>query len=339
MQLPKFIRKNLRSIVVLLVVAIVIFTFVNRGSSQNQTKKAASVKVVRGDLKETLTLSGSINADERVVLRFQTGGKLAYVGVDQGNYVRKGQLIASLDQREVKKNLQKRLNFYKKTRWDFEQLKDDDKNLVITDAIKRTFEKTQFDLDNSVLDVELQQLAVEFSNLYSPINGIVTAVTAPIAGVNISPTDAQFEITNPKTIYFSANADQTEVATLHSGIAGELVLDSYPDVKIPATIDRIAFTPTQGETGTVYAVVIKVKANNKDFNYRIGMTGDVTFTTKVKKKSLYVPVQFVTEQNGKKFVTIKKNETPVQKEVTTGFETDNFIEIKSGINEGDTVYD
>lgn len=339
MKLPKFVKKNLKAIAVVLIAIAVIFVLINRNSSQNQAKKVQTTRVVRGDLRETLTLSGSLAARDRAVLKFQTGGRLAYVGVHEGDYVRKGRLIASLDQREVRKNLQKQLNLYKKTRWDFEQLKDDNKDQVMTDAIKRVVDKSQFDLDNAVLDVELDSLAIEFSRLNSPISGVVTAVTTPVAGINVSPADAQFEIINPNTIYFIANADQTEVISLRSGIAGDLVLDAYPDKKIPATVDKIAFIPTSGETGTVYGVKFKIKTINNNSIYRIGMTGDVTFTTKTKNKTLYVPIQFITDRDGKKFVNVKVNNKLIQKPVTTGMETDNDIEITSGLHEGDVVYD
>ncbi len=62
-------------------------------------------KVKRQNLKESLTFSGEIDAEEKVTLRFQTSGRLSWVGVKEGDFVKKFQTIASLDQREVKKKL------------------------------------------------------------------------------------------------------------------------------------------------------------------------------------------------------------------------------------------
>ena len=90
-----------------------------------RSKKEDSVSVKRGDLKQELTISGTVDAEEKVTLRFKTSGRLSWVGVKEGDYVKKYQAIASLDQRELKKTLQKELNDYMNERWDFDQSQED----------------------------------------------------------------------------------------------------------------------------------------------------------------------------------------------------------------------
>ena len=97
----------------------------------------------------------------------------------KGDRVRKWQGIASLDQRTVQKNLEKELNDYLKTRWDFQGNRetynvttDNLDRYTLTPAVRRLLEKSQFDLNNSVLDVELQAVVKEFSSIVSPFSGI-----------------------------------------------------------------------------------------------------------------------------------------------------------------------
>ncbi len=59
------------------------------------------------DIKKELTLTGQIEADNQVNLKFQTAGRLAWVGIKVGDRVKKGQAIASLDKRKLRKNLEK----------------------------------------------------------------------------------------------------------------------------------------------------------------------------------------------------------------------------------------
>ena len=75
--------------------------------------------VEKGPLQVVLSSSGTVMAENKADLTFQTGGRLSWVGVKKGDRVRKWQGIASLDQRTVQKNLEKELNDYLKTRWDF----------------------------------------------------------------------------------------------------------------------------------------------------------------------------------------------------------------------------
>lgn len=336
-------KKTLRKRKLLILAAILIIgtAVVYRNfASPVATKKIATTKVKQGNLSQTLTISGSINVDEHVTLRFQTSGRLSWVGVAEGDYVKKYQTIASLDQREVKKKLENELYDYMKTRWDFEEAKRETyKDKLFTDTIKRILEKNQFDLDKAVHDVEIQNLSVEYASLWTPIEGIITKIGSPYAGINITPTSAEFEIVNPKTVYFSATADQTEVVNLHKGLSGNLVLDSYPDASISGSIRDISFAPKSGETSTVYEIKFDFPDENGDYKYRIGMAGDLTLTTQSRENVVYVPTKFIESQSGKKYVTVKRNGKNQKVEVATGMETDTETEITSGISSGETIYE
>lgn len=332
-----FLRKKRVLLVLIILLPLLIWGGSNFLSSRN--KQTASTVVKRGDIKETLTLSGKIDADEHVTLQFQVGGLLTWVGVKEGDYVQKYQGIASLDQRQLQKTLTKKLNDYMTTRWNFEQTKDDNKDRVVTDAIKRVLEKSQFSLDNSVLDVELQSLSVEFANLSTPISGVVTRVDTPFAGVNIyTPNLAQFEIVNPDTVFFNVNADQTEVTKLKLGQKTSIVLDSYLDRQFEGEIKNIAYTPKEGETETVYAVKILLRdLSNKDLIFRLGMTGDAEFTVAEEKDVLSIPSQFIKSDDKGKYVFLGNGKKKTYIEI--GLETDTETEVKSGLGVGDIVYD
>jgi len=341
------LRKKLKWIVAIGIIILVGFAVYRNYFAYNK-KKIEKAEVKRGVLEEKLTISGTIDAEEKVTLRFQTLGRLAWVGVKEGDYVKKYQGIAALDVREVKKNLQKKLDDYLTERWNFEQ-KRDDYNVKtqsplnaghLTVAERRIIEKAQYTLDKSVLDVEIQNLAVEYANLWTPIEGIVTKVGSPYAGINISlPTQAEFEIVNPNTVYFAALADQTEVTKLEKCKLGELTLDAYSEATLSGNIKDISFAPKAGETGTVYTVKFYFNDDNSSYKYRLGMGGDLTFVTERKEDVLYIPVKFVKTENGKKYLKVKKNGKEEKVYVETGMEADNSIEITSGIAEGTVVYD
>ncbi|MDH7476537.1 MAG: efflux RND transporter periplasmic adaptor subunit [Microgenomates group bacterium] len=308
--------------------------------SKNAIKDKKTYKVVRKDLKEELSLSGKIEAEEETTLRFQTSGRLAWVGVKEGDYVKKYQVIASLDQRDLKNRLQKYLNTYVKQRLTFEQTKDDywqkqyDLSQTIRKEAERILEKNQYDLDNTVLDVEYQNLSMEYANLWTPIEGIVIKVDAPFAGVNITPAQAEFVIVNPKTLYFSATADQTEVINLKEGQKGKIVFDSYPDEEVKGEIYWISFAPKTDETGTVYELKTK-------FNFakplKLGMSGDINFITKERKGVIALPSTFIKNDKKGNYVEVQKDKKPVKKYIKRGEEIEGEVIIKEGLEEGEIV--
>ncbi|MGB9707268.1 MAG: efflux RND transporter periplasmic adaptor subunit [Microgenomates group bacterium] len=337
--MKEFFKKRWWAVFFIILVFFVGY-FIVKGNNQKIKKK--EYKVVRKDLKEELTLSGKIEAGERVVLRFQTSGKLAWVGVKEGDYVRKYQAIASLDQRDLKNRLQKYLNTYVNQRLSFEQTKDDNwqKQFDLSETIRkkaeRILEQNQYNLDNAVLDVEYQNLALEYANLITPIEGIVTRIDVPYAGVNITPAQAEFEIVNPKTLYFSATADQTEVILLKEGQKGKIILDSFPDDEIQGEIYWISFSPKQGETGTVYEIKMKLST---DKPLRLEMSGDVNFVTKEIKNVITIPRTFLKNDKKGSYVNLFDNGKKVKRYVEKEDEVDGQVIIKNGLKEGEIIYD
>ncbi len=312
--------------------------------AQAKIEKESTYVVDRQDMKEVLSLAGEIGADEHVVLRFQTSGRLAWVGVKEGDLVKKYQTLASLDQRELKKNLQKKLLTYGQTRNSFDQTGSDNQRIGdqpttdwgLGDKMKRLVESAQYGLDSSVLDVELSSISLEYSTLFTPIEGVVTRIDSKFPGVNITAAQAEFEVINPKTLFFSFTADQTEVTKLRDGSFGEVSLDSFPDAPLKGSLYYISYTPKSGETGTVYEGRIRIP-ESAAAQYRYGMTGDASFTLSEKKNVIVVQDKLIKTEGDKKFVWKKVNNDQIKTYIKTGLETDGLVEILSGVEEKDVI--
>ena len=316
-----------------------------RNLASAREREANTYTVKRQDLVEMLSLSGEIDAKEKADVKFQTSGMLSWVGVKEGDFVKKYQVLASLDKRELQNSMSQLLNTYMKERWDFEQGVDDNKDWetrgmsdAVRDAVKRTLQKNQFDLNNSVLTVEAKDLAMKFSNIWTPIEGIVTSIDVPVPGTNITPAGAVFRVVNPKSLYFSATADQTEVVNFLTGTSGKIVLESYPDIEMDGVIESISFEPKAGESGIVYELKMMMDSAKIGEGLKMGMTGDANFITKEKTDVLAVPEAYLEKDDGSYFVTKVVGVVMERLEVTVGETIDGMVEIKEGLNEGDTLY-
>lgn len=312
--------------------------FYSQVKSQTKSAEESFYTVKKQTLKDELSMSGTIDADEKVTLRFQTSGRLSWVGVKTGDYVKKYQAIASLDVRDVKAALQKKLNTFMKTRWDLDQQREDYEDKAITDAMKRVLSAAQYDLNSSIIDVELQDLAMEYASLITPIEGIVTEIGSPYAGVNITAAQAEFTVINPKTIYFSLKAEQTDVTNLKKGMKAEIILDAYPDKTMEGEIADISFSPIAGETTTTYIVKVKMSESNSDFKYRVGMTGDATFVLSQKPNIISIPTTMIKTERDKKYVFKLDNNKKVKTYIKTGDELNGDTEVLSGLKNGDVIY-
>jgi len=89
----------------LIVVAIIGGILFRQNIINKQNGDVEKAEVKRGTVKEELILSGNIKAGEHINLQFAVSGLLTWVGVTEGDTVKKGQSIASLDTRILKKTL------------------------------------------------------------------------------------------------------------------------------------------------------------------------------------------------------------------------------------------
>jgi len=334
-----FLRYWKLIIIILLIIGGILFW-----SAQSATQKTAAsittTKVKKQEFVKTLSSSGKTKADKSVELKFQTSGKLTWVGVKEGDTVNAYQSLAGLDSREVQKTLEKALRDYSSERNDFEEtwrVTYDGKKpeQAFTDTIKRILQKNQWDLEKAVLDVELKHLAVEYSTLITPISGIVTRIDTPVAGVNITPATAVFAVSDPTSLVFEANVDETDVGNLSVGQTATITLDAFPEATFSGTISYISYISEQSSGGaTVFPV--KISFSNPQ-NLRIGLNGDITIETNREPNVLTIPIEATREEKNQTYVYKKTDGKYKKVMVKIGTKNEDDVVITEGLFEGDTV--
>jgi len=297
-------------------------------------------EVTRGELTESISASGEVNALETASLSFQTAGKLSYVGVSEGDTIKKGKLIAALDTTILKEQLKKYLNAFNKQRTTFDDTSDAADDVTFNDAVARLKTRAQVDLDQTVLDVDIQNEAIRLANLYSPITGVVTKATPTSPGINVGPTTASYQIVNPDTVYFSANVNEVDVPRLNNETPVEIELTAYPDEVLHESIQSIGFSSViTSSGGTAYKVQISLP-DNSAMKYRLGMNGDVKFILDKKENVLLVPGTAIVESDGKSYVwVVTEAHTAHKQEVKTGASSLEETEITDGLVDGQKVID
>ncbi|MBI2029385.1 efflux RND transporter periplasmic adaptor subunit [Candidatus Gottesmanbacteria bacterium] len=330
----KFFSK--RNIIILL-----ILIFLGGGSYFYQNRQKApqyeTKTIESSSLTSYISASGTINAQKYADLHFQTGGVLSWLGVSEGDTVKSWQVIATLDQREVHKQLTKALRDYSIERNKFDEAKYDTyANEPVTATISRILQNNQYNLDKAVLDVELRDLSLQLSRLSTPISGVVTHLDTPVAGVNITPATA-FVVVDPNSIVFQAEVDEVDVSNVTIGQNVEVSLDSYPSETFAGTVSKISFEAvTSSSGGTTFLVDINLPYS-QNLMFRPGMNGDAQIITSEKTDIIVIPFNAIVEEDEGSFVYVLENEKRLKRKVETGIEGEAEVEIVSGVNLGEVI--
>lgn len=331
-------KKTLGIVIIGLLIGVLYLGF---GERLRKKPEMETTEVKKGEIVRSISASGKVKAKTEVVLKFQTSGMLTWVGVKEGDYVKKWQAIASLDKKELEKTFQKYANDYLSERWDFEQTQEDyqetKERKLVTDTVQRILDKAQYDLNKAVLDYEIKDLAVKYATIYSPIEGIVTEIDSLIAGINITPATATFTIADPNSIIFEANVDEVDVGQVKIGQKAIILLDAYSEEEIEVEVKQIDFiaTATSGG-GTAFKVKFELPENFEE-KFKLGMNGDVEIILAGKEETLIIPVSSIFKQKGKQYVWLVKDGVIVEQEIETGIESDDSVEVIKGLDEGQTV--
>ncbi len=312
---------------VAIVILIVLGYFLFPKSQKPILTQNASIE----NLVKTVSVTGKVDSDNSVNLVFQAGGNLDYLGVKVGDTVKKGQLIASLN----KDNL---WAAFRQAQQDFTAAKAASEqyysgNTNATESYDQKVKRTALDAtQNKAYDnMVIAQKAVYNSNLYSPIDGIVTRADADAVGMNVTAATV-FTVIDPNSLVFKLEVDQADIGKIALGQKVKIVLDAFPDKTFIKSVDKIDFVShatTSG--GNAYYVNSSLPL---DLGFRIGMAGNADIIVATKDNVLTIPASGVMDDNT---VYKKLNDKYVKTKVKIGLQNDTLSEIISGLSEGDTV--
>lgn len=333
----RWLKKHWKRNLLLLVILLLIGGGAWRWWSSKQAATAVeTTQPEYRNLVKTLEFTGIMDAHERVKMRFAAGGKLIYLSAKEGDSVKRGQTIASLDARSVQKNLQNQLSLYEEQRLDFETAQDDRKDRTLDTDENRSARKDQLTLERTINNVELQSFAIEDTRLSSPFAGVLVSSPAMVTGVQLAPSDV-FEVVNPSTLYFRVLVDEVDIDQVSLNQMAEVRLDAYPDITFRTQVSKIALTSAQASSGTVFPVELKFLDEVNIQQQRLGMNGEANFILDSKENVLSVPIEVLSSRDGGSFVKVKVGETIEDRPVKLGLETEQYAEIVEGLSPSDQV--
>lgn len=324
----------LGSLIILFGVGFYVF-----GAQKTPSEKEIKTATARmGSLKIAFSIDGK-TAIERRDLKFTVSGKVSHVAVKEGQEVKKWQYLMALDTQDVQKNLEKNLKDYLITRNTFDQTGQVTyPSGALNDTMKRALENTQYTLDKSVLDVEIKNIALKESYLYSPIEGVVSAINIKEGeATNTQNGGVVITITKPGSLAFEAYAEDTDILKINKDQKTLIKVDAIQNVTFPSQVEFISNLATVDQNGLSSYKIRASISDQKGYLLLDGMAGQIQFITKEKSGILIIPNGAVYRKNNISYVTKLENKKTQQVAIETGFTDGKEVEVSSGLNQGDTV--
>jgi HlyD family secretion protein len=310
------------------VVAVLVVVVVAVAVVQSRKPKGILVrtaKVDRKDLVQLVTANGTIKAKTKVELSANIMGQITKLNVQEGDAVKKGDLLLVIDQARYaaavngsSSNLQALEAELRRVREAAAQAKRDLNNtqaqfrdgIIASADLDRA--KSQYDqamsavqraerqVEQARADVASSQDALDKTEIRAPMDGIVTARNIEqgevvVTGTMNNPGTVLMTISDMSTVDAVLEVDQTDVPQLHIGQKATVRIDAFPDQTFPGEVSEIGSSPIRGTsalggaaTGTDYEVKVTLLSHPEGIRPGLTVTADVTTAT--RDNVLTVPI-------------------------------------------------
>lgn len=296
-----------------------------------KSKKKLNVNAVvvkTGTLSDEITVTGILLPDEEVDLSFETSGQVVDIKFNEGTHVKKGQLLAKVNDRKLQAEL-KRLSAQMKLAKDRVYRQH---TLLQHDAVsKEAFEKVTTDLATLEADIEIIKAQIELTELRAPFDGIIGLRQISV-GTYATPQTIVSKLTRivPLKVEFSIperySMDINRGTSLNFSIDG--VLRTFP-AKVYAKESAIDINTHTLTIRAIYA--------NTDGKLTPGRYASINLKKQEIKNAIAIPAEAIVPEMGKDKVFLYKSGKAQPVELKLGLRTENMVQVLKGLNVGDTL--
>lgn len=333
----QIISKNKGKIII--PVVIVLLGLIGTNLITGNGNELVTQEVVRQNLVSSISASGMVEGKSQATLHFQTPGKLAWIGVSQGDQVKKWQAIAKLDTVQLNANLQIARSNLRAAEATldrvYDNVKDNDDDESFTQKETRT--AAEVAKDKAYDSVLSAQDALSNATLIAPFTGTVVSISDNlIPGANVSLTDT-ITIADVSEFKFTSQVDEVDFGKIELGQKAKVYLDAFPDKTFDGTVSYISRAGVKTATGGV-TIPVEVQFDPKGHNLVVGLSGDVEFILNQKEDALVVPTNYIEQKDGTSIVYLLDDRgNQIEQEVSTGLTTLTEVEIINGLTAGQIV--
>lgn len=284
-------------------------------------------------LGSNVTASGLVTTENETTYSFKIGGVVSGVFVEEGQFFRKGQLLAMLDETEIHAGLnQSDLNVQKYER-DYRRATNLYKDSVYT---LEQVQNTKTGLDIARRQKDAVAFNARYAKIYATADGFVSQKVAgkgEIVGPG-SPVLLINETSHNNNYLLKIGLTDTEWASVKIGQKAVVTLDGYPDKKF----DAFVFRKSQAADRAIGSFQVELKLIMSDSKPAVGMFGKADIKTDQSEDFVVIPYNSLLEADGNKaFVYIVENNKVRKKPVTIArFENDKVF-VKDGLQKSDQI--
>jgi RND family efflux transporter MFP subunit len=346
------------AVVAILIIAAGYYLLKSFSNTAIEVKMTSVIKQTPGRSSAVLTASGYVVAQRKASVSSKGTGVLVYLGVVEGDKVKKGQIIARLDDRDIVAQLDEAkssLQLYKAQMNEVENNYNREKELFnrglsaqqSLDQAESVYKTLLANIDIAEARIRAAEVALENMIIRAPFDGTVLTKNAEVGeivapfGASTTSRAAVVTIADMNSLMVETDVSESNIEKIKQDLDCEIVLDANPGKTYQGYVFKIVPTADRSKA----TVLVKVGFKSYDNRVLPEMSAKVSFLSEKSKEEqeqvpvLTAPLSAVEDLEGKKIVYVVVDDQAVQKEISTGRLFGSYVEITSGLEEGEKIID
>ena len=292
--------------------------------------KAQAVQTFNG--LSDLRYSGTVEAAQTIPLSFQSSGTVEQVLVQEGDAVRKGQLLATVNRADNQSMYNLSLATYQQAKDAYDRLKQVYDNGSLSEV---KWVEMETNLKKAESQLQVSKNSLEKCNLYAPVSGIIGKRNVEPGQSSLS-SFSPLELVKIETILVKISVPENEIGKIKKGMNASFTISALENKQYEGTITNVGVVADQ--FSRTYEVKITVK--NTNLEIKPGMVCDVTLNTTAEKQMVLVPYNAISKDtDGSSFVyVVTDDQKSVRKQIVKlGDYQNNGLEILSGLTANQSI--
>lgn len=286
-------------------------------------------EIATGTVSAYITASANLVAENQVKLLGEVEGRVATLLVEEGDFVRKGQPLATLVDDDAVIRLKKAQFKETNAQMAFERGED----LISKELISREeFDKFTMDYEIARQELAEAEWSLEKTTIRAPFSGQISERMIQV-GKHVRPGDELFQVTDYDPLIARIFLPERDVLGLEEGRDVRITLNADSSVELKGRIRQIS-PIVDTATGTVK---VTVEANAAAAKVRPGSFVSIAIVRETHADSLLLPREAVLRELQKAHVFVVKDDVAVKRPVTLGLEEGGVIEAMAGVEAGEQV--
>ncbi|TDE12795.1 efflux RND transporter periplasmic adaptor subunit [Dyadobacter psychrotolerans] len=304
---------------------------VGEGNKSGKSGSAIPVNVYvieRESLDNQIFASGTVVPNEEVNLMAEISGRLVKLDIREGSFVQKGQLIAKINDRELKAQLQK-IGYNQELA---QKIETRQKKLLNVEAINLE----EYDVTNNNIRVleaekEVVESQLEKTEIRAPFSGRIGLKNISV-GAYVAPGTSIVTLVQSNPVKIDFTVPEKYSPDIRNGNVVRFKLDNDPSTY---NAKVIAIDPKVDEN--LRTLRVRAVASNPAGRFVPGMFVKIMANLEANKSALMIPTEAIVPVLKGKKVYVVKNGKAQEAMVVTGVRTDKRIQVIEGLQPGDSL--